>query len=649
MPQAPSRSGLTPAQAFERARAARSARKPSDLALGMAQRASLSIIGTRERAAAKMKSVLRSLLLPVDPYDGDQIREFTTAAARQLGAAQKATAIAAAAGQVQMLSTMGVQVKARPSAPIDVRAPRVTFTATGVDLEPVGVAVHYADQDPVHLSAADMTTVEVLNRPLRKMRYLESQGATREQALRAGIVRLDSTIDANLMLSQRLAEAEVINAAANLDGSPVVGMRRIIHPELSLTGTCGLCIAASDRLYTVRELLPMHRLCKCTSAAVTEEFDPADELNAVDLRRLYRDAGGTSRAHLKRTRYKEDEHGELGPTLKPERTYKPRGKASAAGEAGGTGSVLDETPAEIAHRQLPLFEANLEKLRADGRPEDSAQVKYHKEQIAKYRERIAAEAASSDEGTLSSGGAQPVQSMKTVQSKPETAPGAQPPKPPTPPVPPRQNGGVGDSGDGDFKDHPDLSEEDRAEARAAAQAKRAAAEAAEPEVSATLSAAVAANGGQLDRFDSRLKEESSLYRKIQDIIADNDVDADAASTWIRDSLRYTAVVEERGYWGAGNRIGAALEEAGYRRAKVTLGWNREGYRGRNDTFVTPEGQEFEVQIHTAASLHAAEVTHGLYEEERLPTTSAERKAQLSAEQYAIFASVPAPDDVVWLD
>lgn len=436
MAQAPSRSGLTPAQAFERARAARSARKPSDLALGMAQRASLSIIGTRERAAAKMKSVLRSLLVQVDPYDGDQIREFTTAAARQLGTAQKATAIAAAAGQVQMLSTMGVQVKARPSAPIDVRAPRVTFTATGVDLEPVGVAVHYADQDPVHLSAADMTTVEVLNRPLRKMRYLESQGATREQALQAGIVRLDSTIDANLMLSQRLAEAEVINAAANLDGSPVVGMRRIIHPELSLTGTCGLCIAASDRLYTVRELLPMHRLCKCTSAAVTEEFDPADELNAVDLRRLYRDAGGTSRAHLKRTRYKEDQHGELGPTLKPERTYKPRGKASATGEAGGTGSVLDETPAEIARRQLPLFEANVAKLRADGLSEDSAQVKYHEEQIAKYRERVAAEDASKGADPAKQGANTATSSVSTNSAdRPKTADKGN--VPPVPPVPNR--------------------------------------------------------------------------------------------------------------------------------------------------------------------------------------------------------------------
>lgn len=455
MPQAPSRNGLTPARARELARAARSARKPSDLALAMAQRASMSVIGTRERAAEKMKSVLRSLLLPVDPYDGDQVGEFTTAAARQLGAAQKATATAAAAGQIQLLSAMGVRVKVQPSAPIDVRAAGATFTAAGVDLDHGGVSVRYVGQEPVHLSAADMTTVEVLNRPFRKMRYLESQGATREQALQAGFVRLDSTIDANLMLSQRLAESEVINAAAHLDGSPVVGMRRIIHPELSLTGTCGLCIAASDRLYTVRELLPMHRHCKCTSAPVTEEFDPADQLNAVDLRSLYRDAGGTSRAHLKRTRYKQDDHGELGPTLKPERNYKPRGKAGPVG-GPGTGTVLDETPAEVARRQLPLFEANLAKLRADGLPEDSAQVKYHKEQIAKYRERITA-ADAKRPATVK----QPAPARKGVESeqKPSTAPGSGGNVPPA--KPPNQGPATsGNSGD-------DWSEEERARRQAA--------------------------------------------------------------------------------------------------------------------------------------------------------------------------------------
>jgi hypothetical protein len=56
-----------------------------------------------------------------------------------------------------------------------------------------------------------------------------------------------------------------------------------------------------------------------------------------------------------------------------------------------------------------------------------------------------------------------------------------------------------------------------------------------------------------------------------------------------------------------------------------------------------------VQIHTAASLAAAEQTHPLYQRMRLWTTPDDEKAQLKQSQAEIFADVPAPDDVQWLD
>ncbi|BDY33167.1 hypothetical protein hbim_07142 [Mycolicibacterium mageritense] len=388
------------------------------------------VIATRERASTWAKRLIRSLWTPVDPYDGDQVAEFATAAADRLATAQKTTATAAAAGQIQLLSTMGVRVSVRPTSPLDIRGAGATFTDGRVELDRSATRVRYRGQDPVDLDASDITTVEVLNRPARIVRYLESQGATRELAAAAALERLDALVDGNMMLAQRFAESEVINAAANLDGSPIVGMRRIIHPELSRTGTCGLCIAASDRLYTVRELLPMHANCKCTSAPVTEEFDPADELNAVDLRQLYRDAGGTSRAHLKRTRYKEDEHGELGPTLVPQRKYKPRSKG-AKKASGGTAVLAEESKVEVARRQLPLFEANLAKLREQGLDEDSSQVKYHKQQIARYRERLASDQNSGP--TIGSATSRTRKGMDETHT-PETEAGSTgrpPTKPPT--------------------------------------------------------------------------------------------------------------------------------------------------------------------------------------------------------------------------
>lgn len=352
----------------------------------MTRRASEAVIAAREKATRWAMTRITPRLARLDPYDGHAVQAFTEAAAGQLAIAQKTTAITAAAGQKNILTTMGIPVTPRPSSPVNIRAAGADFDGGRVRLQHDNVSITYVD-DPdtaTHVSVEEMTTVEVLNRPVRAIRYLESRGATRDEALQVATERLGVIVDDNMMLSQRLAESEVINLVADQTGSRIVGIRRVIHPELSRSGVCGLCAAASDRLYTVRELLPIHKRCKCTTAPVTEDFDPADALNAIDLSKLYNDAGGTSRAHLKRTRYQIDQHGELGPTLVPQRKYKARGKDAGADEPvvylGGP-----ETKAEIASRHLPILEQNLTKLRADGLSEESPQVKYHKTQIEKLR------------------------------------------------------------------------------------------------------------------------------------------------------------------------------------------------------------------------------------------------------------------------
>lgn len=75
------------------------------------------------------------------------------------------------------------------------------------------------------------------------------------------------------------------------------------------------------------------------------------------------------------------------------------------------------------------------------------------------------------------------------------------------------------------------------------------------------------------------------------------------------------------------------------------------YKGINSTWIDgTSGQKVEVQFHTAESLEAKETTHPLYEEERAPSTSPQRRAELRAIQNHIFDSVPIPDgatDVFW--
>lgn len=97
------------------------------------------------------------------------------------------------------------------------------------------------------------------------------------------------------------------------------GWRRVLRPYLSKGGVCGLCVAASDRMYRPGELRPIHARCKCLALPIVvidgKTYDPGDGLNEDSLRALYRSAGSSAAADLKRVRFAVREHSELGPLL----------------------------------------------------------------------------------------------------------------------------------------------------------------------------------------------------------------------------------------------------------------------------------------------------------------------------------------------
>lgn len=346
------------------------------------------VASVRDKAAAWAKNLIHGLWAPVNPYNVAQVDEFAASAAKIMGTAQTTTARAAAAAQARQLAAVGIKITAIPSNPLDVRAPAVRIADGKVELQRHTVTVDYAHGDSRRVTPGEMTTEAVFRRPAVTFRYVESDGGD-NPAERASL-RIDTLIEDNLMLAQRLAEHEAIAKAVDLDqpGPKIIGIRRVIHPELSRTGTCGLCIAAADRIYSVRKLLPIHDLCKCTTAVVTEEHDPGDDVNQADLRQLYTAAGGTSTAHLKRTRYKVDEHGELGPVLAPKKPYKPRSKQGDA-SSDAIAPDAEESAADVARRHLPILEKNLATILAAGASEDSPPVQYHRQQIARYTADLA--------------------------------------------------------------------------------------------------------------------------------------------------------------------------------------------------------------------------------------------------------------------
>ncbi|MGK9270487.1 hypothetical protein KXR83_05740 [Williamsia muralis] len=300
--------------------------------------ASIDVI--RDRVTGRVQQRYRQ----VNPYRGDEVQAFIADAARQMRSAQTAVATSVAGAQRAELRAMGLSVPSiRPSNPIDVRGPAATLhddgtfdvvrpdelTITVPDATPRTDDADPSDEPPdveIHIADEDYTTEGIFNRPARTYRYERSIGTSEVEAEQKALDRIAGLVDDNLMLAQRLAEHESLAQAADLDNR-VIGYRRVIHPELARGGSCGMCIAAADRVYKIRELKAIHKRCHCTITAVTDDFDPGDELNKADLEALYGDAKGTSRSALKRTRYRVDAHGELGAVLVPRR----RQKTSATG------------------------------------------------------------------------------------------------------------------------------------------------------------------------------------------------------------------------------------------------------------------------------------------------------------------------------
>lgn len=139
--------------------------------------------------------------------------------------------------------------------------------------------------------------------------------------LRAGGDHEAATIAARLQ-AQMLAETDALLARRNaslvqMRREPEVShYRRVIHPEMSETGVCGLCIAAAKRVYRVADLMPIHTRCKCEPMPIVGGLDP-DGFNRADIDRLYAATPGTKRKDLSKTRWRVEDIEELGPVLAP--------------------------------------------------------------------------------------------------------------------------------------------------------------------------------------------------------------------------------------------------------------------------------------------------------------------------------------------
>lgn len=182
-------------------------------------------------------------------YSGEAVAEFGRRVATYVIAAQRQAGLIAEAHLREQVIGMGLTVP--PSSVLDLPA-------------------------DLRLGAA---TDDVYQRPIRQVRYLESTGVPLAEAVQTATERLEKTALTDLQLARSTAAQQVMYSLPDdTPAGPVRGYRRVIHPELG--AVCGLCIAAADRIYQKRDLLPLHPGCVVEGTEVS-----ADGVRALTRRR----------------------------------------------------------------------------------------------------------------------------------------------------------------------------------------------------------------------------------------------------------------------------------------------------------------------------------------------------------------------------
>lgn len=153
---------------------------------------------------------------------------------------------------------------------------------------------------------------------------------------------------------------------------------------------------------------------------------------------------------------------------------------------------------------------------------------------------------------------------------------------------------------------------------------------AEKDTTKALTKAVENTSAWLEGLEYRFKSADSLIRKLKTKSKQKGMPVSEYAKKVTDVLRYTVVSESGTFAEDYHTIIHFLQKKCYNQVEVvnTLKDDTAVYRGINTLMETPDGYVFELQYHTPESLKIKEINHKLYEEQRLETTTEERKQEL---------------------
>ncbi len=150
-------------------------------------------------------------------------------------------------------------------------------------------------------------------------------------------------------------------------------------------------------------------------------------------------------------------------------------------------------------------------------------------------------------------------------------------------------------------------------------------------------------GRYLAGLEHRLKGKDRLTEKVTFDVTKKGVTVEEALGNVKDAIRYTFCYPDDRYTEGVYADCDRLEAEGFQLVERRNSWDKEQYKGINSRWRVPgNGQLFEVQFHTQASLDAKEETHWAYEKLRVGVPTPTEQKELEDYQKRITARVPIP-------
>ena len=164
--------------------------------------------------------------------------------------------------------------------------------------------------------------------------------------------------------------------------------------------------------------------------------------------------------------------------------------------------------------------------------------------------------------------------------------------------------------------------------------------AAEPKITEQMEKLAADSGGELYGLDNRMKELDSFTRKAKTDALEKGITEEEAAAQINDAIRYTITYKDHTvYTDSVKKAEQDLLDAGYTRfdhkRKNFYAQENAVYQGYNTVWTTPDGENFEVQFHTAKSLELKSRGHNIYKQMRTTQDQAAR-AQYASQMMEVW-------------